>query len=160
MSVLVCPLYQVSPQFLAVKKSIQQRLADLGHYSEPVKDSFESYSWFALSASFEAIKLAVLLFSEKFRVLLCRSEGNLADIIRIYSKSTYDNFRISECSTPTRVLDPCKIWVSVLRFLTTLQSFLKARMRHYPSSMSPNPSVCKSLCSICMSFWSINSASS
>jgi hypothetical protein len=38
MSVLVCPLYQVSPQFLAVTKGIQQRLGDLGHYSEPVKD--------------------------------------------------------------------------------------------------------------------------
>jgi hypothetical protein len=31
--------------------------------------SSESYSWFALSASLEAIKLAVLLFSEKLRVI-------------------------------------------------------------------------------------------
>jgi len=67
---------------------------------------------------------------------------------------------ISECSTPTCVLDPCKIRIAVLRFLTTLQSFLKARMRHYPSSMSLKPSVFKSFCSICISFWSINSASS
>jgi hypothetical protein len=31
--------------------------------------SSDSYSWFALSASFEATKLAVLLFSEKLRII-------------------------------------------------------------------------------------------
>jgi len=31
--------------------------------------SSDSYSWFVLSASFEAIKLPVLLFSEKLRVI-------------------------------------------------------------------------------------------
>jgi hypothetical protein len=68
---LVCPLYQISPQLLGVKKCTQQRLADLRHYSGHCKMSCSSASCslVALLTSFEAIKLAVFLFSEKLGVI-------------------------------------------------------------------------------------------